>query len=347
MKRPSNRHRRGIAAAGNFIIDRVAIIDHYPVEETLANVLESTSTNGGPAFNALCDWGKMKVKFPLEAIGLVGTDADGDWVDQRLNGFGVDTRQLQHTKHARTSTSEIMSVSDTGRRTIFHHHGANALFDRGHVDLAGSHAKIFFLAFLALLDRLDRPHRTHGTEAARLLADAREAGMITAADVVSDQSGLLPVVVRAALPHLDVFFCNEIELGTLTGARPRSGTTLDAGALEGAARSLAAGTGLVVVHTQEMAVAVRAGEPAIIQNSVRVPQSEIVGTNGAGDAFAAGFLAALHEGLSVAECLRHGTCVAATSLTSSTPSEGVRTLARCLAFGDRRGYGVDKRRRQG
>ena len=49
---------------------------------------------------------------------------------------------------------------------------------------------------------------------------------------------------------------------------------------------------------------------------MRVPPGEIRSSNGAGDAFAAGVLLGLHEGLPVERCLVQGVCVAAVSLLS-------------------------------
>ena len=42
--------RTGILAGGNWIVDRLKVIDTYPREETLANILsESVGSGGSPA----------------------------------------------------------------------------------------------------------------------------------------------------------------------------------------------------------------------------------------------------------------------------------------------------------
>jgi sugar/nucleoside kinase (ribokinase family) len=234
-----------------------------------------------------------------------------------------------------------MTVAATGQRTIFHHPGANARLDARDFDFSKTQAKILHLAFLALLDRLDRPHPRYGTVTAQVLARARAAGLVTSADVVSDASGRLPALATAALPHLDYFFFNETEAELLTGARVRmKGGGLDRAGIQHAT-SWAVERGLrgwAVCHTAEGALAQRAGHAPIWQPSVSLPAARIVGSNGAGDAFAAGFLHAVHEAQPVSAALRVAASVAAASLTSGTASEGVPTLARCQALARRYGF---------
>ena len=339
-KKTSNAQRNGILAAGTFVIDRIATVKDYPADDTYAAVLSETITNGGPAFNALVDWAHMKVPFPLYALGLVGNDDDGRWVRSQLDQVGVDTSLLGVHKKARTSVSTIVSATNSRTRTIFHHAGANAELDAVHFPFGKIKAKIFFLAFLALLDRLDRVAPKYGTVAAKLFAQAKAQGMITAADVVSDSSGRLPDLVAAALPYLDHFFCNEVELGLVTSqqVREKSGK-LSASRMLKAARSLSAdAAGYVVVHTAEGAAAARHGEAAVWQPSLNVPRAEVVGTNGAGDAFAAGYLAAAHDELPIQKCLERGVLVASASLRSATPSQSVGNLRACEALSKRWGF---------
>jgi sugar/nucleoside kinase (ribokinase family) len=83
---------------------------------------------------------------------------------------------------------------------------------------------------------------------------------------------------------------------------------------------------MVVVHTENHAVVVTTEGEVFCQDSVKVPDEEIAGANGAGDAFAAGFLHVLHEGGGVAEALENAVRIAAQSLRDATPSGGVREI---------------------
>ena len=69
-----------------------------------------------------------------------------------------------------------------------------------------------------------------------------------------------------------------------------------------------------------------------------MPQARIVGTVGAGDAFAAGVLLGLHEGVAMNVALTYGVCAAAASLTDATSSNGVKPLSECLKLAEQFGY---------
>ena len=45
--------RRGVAGAGNWIIDQVKVVDRFPEEERLAIILEESRGTGGAPYNVL------------------------------------------------------------------------------------------------------------------------------------------------------------------------------------------------------------------------------------------------------------------------------------------------------
>ena len=75
----------------------------------------------------------------------------------------------------------------------------------------------------------------------------------------------------------------------------------------------------------------------IRQPSLRVPPEEIVGANGAGDAFAAGFLYGFHEGWPAADCLTLGHASAGASLRGISTTGTVETWQACLALAEQWG----------
>lgn len=180
--------RSGILAGGNWIVDRTKIIDVYPVQDSLANILQETSSNGGAPYNVLIDLARLQAPFPLAAVGLVGNDPAGDFIRADCRAHGIDARQLHPCKEAPTSYTDVMTVQSTGRRTFFHHRGANAFLDAAHFDFTRSSARIFHLGYLLLLDRLDQPDPNYGTVAAALLARAQAMGFKTSVDLVSEDS---------------------------------------------------------------------------------------------------------------------------------------------------------------
>lgn len=325
--------RSGVVAGGNWIVDTVRVIDHYPAEETLANILHEESGNGGAPYNLLIDLAKLGVDFPLEGIGLVGNDKAGRGVIAHCNAHRIHTGQLRATDSAPTSYTEVMTVEGTGKRTFFHRRGANALLDETDFDFSETKAKIFHLGYLLLLDRLDR-ETPEGTPAADVLRRARQAGLIASLDVVSEDSTRFTRLLPPALRECDYCFMNEFEAERTTGVSLMNSAAPNSEALVAAADKLIryGVRRAAVIHFAAGAFALEASGRATFQPSVNLMPAEIKGAVGAGDAFAAGFLYGVHEGLPVPECLRYGVCVAAACLTDPTTSGGIRPLTECLAL---------------
>ena len=328
--------RRGVLAAGNWIVDHVKQIDAWPAQDTLATIISQSNGNGGGPYNLLKDLAKLHCGFPLAGIGLVGRDADGESIRRDCARHGIDTAGLLQTDEAPTSYTDVMSVANTGRRTFFHQHGANALFSARHCDLGSSQARIFYLGYMCLLRKMDTVGADGSTEASHLFDEAQRLGCITVADLVSNKSVDYRAIVNPSLPHVDYLFMNEIEIAELAGGN----VSKDPAVLTALAQTLF-GRGLqgtVIVHFPEGALCVRCGEPPISQPAVRIPPTMIAGSAGAGDAFAAGFIVGLHEGWELTRCLELAVCVAAASLRDVTCSAAVETSEQCLALGRRLGF---------
>jgi sugar/nucleoside kinase (ribokinase family) len=335
-----NFTRNGLLAAGNWIVDHTKIIDIYPAQDALCNIYTETSGNGGSPYNLLIDLAHLGVSFPLEALGLVGNDKEGEAIRADCLRHRIRTGQLRTTKEVHTSYTDVMSVKATGRRTFFHQRGANALLGPEHFDFAASRAKHFHLGYLLLLDRLDLPDPDHGTVAAGLLKEAKTAGFKTSIDVVSEDSDRFAAVVRPALKYTDFAILNEFEAERTTSLPIRTEQGLDPKQLRAAARHLldCGVNEWVVIHFPEGALAAGRDGTILTQGSVKLPAEHIVGTTGAGDAFGAGLLYGLHEELPMQECLQQAVCVAAACLTEASCSGGIHSLKQCLELGKQYGF---------
>ena len=327
--------RNGLLAGGNWIIDQVKLIDVYPQPEQLANIQTQAQGTGGAPYNVLVDLARLGAEFPLFGAGLVGQDSLGGLILRDCQKHKIDTRFIRRTADAPTSYTDVMTEVGHGRRTFFHNRGANALWSGEDLDFQKCRARIFHLGYLLLLDALDRPDRAFGTKAARLLADAREAGIKTSVDVVSENSDRFARIVTPSLKHVDFCILNEIEAGKTAGFTIRQGDgKLDTVALRHTAGALLQHgvRELVVIHFPEGAFArTRKGED-FWQSSLVLPPNYIAGTAGAGDAFCAGVLLGLHEGWDLGRCLLTGVCVATASLSDPTCTNGVKSLSSALAL---------------
>jgi sugar/nucleoside kinase (ribokinase family) len=320
-----SEERRGICCGGNWIRDHVKTVSFWPREETLTNIIAEESSAGGSAYNVLVDLARLGLGIPLTGIGLVGDDADGAKIIEDIGRWGIDARWVRKAAGAPTSYTDVMTVRGTGRRTFFHHRGANALLAPEHFPVDEVSARVFHLGYLLLLDGLDAPDSEFGTRAARVLARVAARGILTSIDVVSEDSDRFASIVTPALPHADCAILNEIEAGRTTGRETRRGSVLDPGGVEAAADDLLQRgvRRLVVVHAPEGSFGVTRDGERRWQPSHDLEDGFIRGTTGAGDAFLAGMLTGVHEGWSLEKSLRFATAAAATCLRHPTATEGV------------------------
>ncbi len=331
--------RTGILAGGNFIIDHVKLIDAYPEQDMLTFIRSETSSNGGGPYNVLKDLAAMRVGYPLAATGLVGKDANGDWILRDCQSAGIDITQMHQTDAAPTSYTDAMTVTSSGRRTFFHQLGANALLGEAHFDFSRTQAKIFHLGYLMLLSEMDRLLSDGRTVASRVLEAAQNAGLLTSVDLVSADNPQFGQITTAALPFTDFLIVNEIEAGKATGLDIKS-SPVDLEKIQAAARQLLQ-QGVrreVIVHFESGAIVVEKSGAAHHQPSLKLPPGFIAGATGAGDAFAAGYLHGTHENWSIPDRLKLAVTTAAACLTHPTPSLGLKPVAECLKLASELGF---------
>lgn len=341
MKAKSPSARRGLLAGGNWIIDRVKLIDVYPQPEQLANITSEFGGTGGGPYNLLLDLAQSGARFPLVGAGLVGKDAPGAGILADCRRRKIDTTFLGQTAKSFTSYTDVMTERASGRRTFFHARGANALWDGSGLDFKKTKARIFHLGYLLVLDALDVADEKFGTRAGRLLAAAQAAGLKTSVDVVSEDGDRFTSLVRPVLKYVDYCILNEIEAGKTAGFKVRTPEgRIDPVALRHAAGALLQQgvRELVVIHFPEGALARNRHGEDVWQSSLKLPAKYIAGTAGAGDAFCAGVLWGLHEGWDLQRALRTGVCIAAASLSEPTCTAGVKSLSSSLALAKKFGF---------
>ncbi len=334
----------GILAGGNWIIDNVKIVDVYPKEEKLANILKESTSNGGAPYNVLKAISKMGFQFPLKGIGAIGNDERGEYILNECRELKIDSSQIRKVEDTNTSYTDVMTVQGTGRRTFFHSRGANAFLDESYFNFSGNKSKIFHLGYLLLLDKLDAVGDDGLTGAAKVLKEARQCGMITSADLVSEQSERFKTIIPLALQYVDILFVNEFEASMLTGIEicDDEGKCSIANAYQAADAILNAGVRRwVIIHFPKGAIALNKSGEKLFQPSVKMPAEKIKGSVGAGDAFAAGVLAGIHEDWTMAKSLLLGVNVAAASLMDASSSESIVSWQECLKLGTDFDYNMD------
>jgi sugar/nucleoside kinase (ribokinase family) len=276
----------------------------------------------------------MQTGIPLYAGGCVGKDALGDEIFATCEKLGINAEGICRVDAA-TSYTDVMADMSNGTRTFFHHRGANAEFGPEHVEKITAEAKIFHLGYLLLLDRMDAKDEEYGVVAARVLDGLRKRGYKTSVDVVSEEGNRFREVILPCLKYMDYFIVNEVEAGACFGRNLRDAEgniLLDE--VKAAARFLMeSGVGeAVAIHFPEGGYGLRKSGEECYEPSFRVEPKDIVSSVGAGDAFCAAMLYALHEELPLSKSLRVANAAARFNLFSATSTDGAPTIAEIEEF---------------
>ncbi|MBR2612473.1 MAG: helix-turn-helix domain-containing protein [Clostridia bacterium] len=320
--------KKGIAIAGNIVLDIVKNITEFPTPGMLTHITKTEPyAVGGCVSNVSIDLRRMDPSIPVTVYGRVGIDEYGRFIISVLQREGINTDKIVFSKERPTSYSDVMSMP-SGERTFFHERGANAEFCPEDIDAGKLWCDIFHIGYLLLLDVFDMPDKEYGTKMARFLNTIQRAGIKTSIDMVSDVSMRYGEIVIPALKYADYVIINEIECATAWNLEPRhpDGTLNEENIILAMQKCIDAGVGeRVIVHAKERAYIMNTKKECTSVNSLNIPKESIKGSVGAGDAFCAGCLYALYNGYSDREILEFASMSAACNLFGADSISGMRS----------------------
>lgn len=289
----------GLLAIGLTTLD----INAYPIDELThteravlikALVCAPAGTAAGAALVA------AKLGVAVALAGAVGDDMNGLFVRAGLESLGVDTRLLA-TRTGEATSSTLLGVESDGRRSSFHRPGAGtaAPLDAPVIDAARRSRFVHYAAVGG--------STTDGGAGAELLAQAKAAGAVVTCDLISPRRSAVEEIARV-LPYVDYFMPSAAEAAFLSGSDDLS---------LAARRFVELGAkACVIKNGRRGALALVDGEERLVPAFAVSP----VDTTSCGDAFCAGFIAALDRGWAPLDACRFA------GMTAGLVAEGVGTL---------------------
>ena len=326
--------RRGFITGGSWCVDRNKLIAFWPEEDSICEILSEERRNGGSGSNLAIDMKKLDPAMPVETIAIVGDDDDGRFLQAEADRYGIDRRQMTVSKAAPTHYTECFGSKRTGRRTHMTFNGVGAHLSPDHFDFSTTSTRILHLGLPGVHLTMDTAWQNEANGWVAVLKKARAAGLMTNLELVSIEPSRVAALALPCLPHLDLLVVNDHEIGAVAGEKTVTSEGTDVEACIRAMRFVLdqGSLRMVAVHFPRGALVLDRGGDLIRQASLRVPKEEIVGANGAGDAFAAGFLYGFHEGWNPAECLALAHAAAGASLRGISTTGTVETWQTCLAL---------------
>ena len=278
---------------GNITLDVLCKpVDDVPRHESLSfdQVIISP---GGCGSNVAIGLSTLGIETAL--IGCIGSDDAAFLVQKYWSRSALNTQYVRRIESYSTGTSVGLVDSDSQPRFI-HTSGANQFLTQKDISIAsliGDGAKSLHIAGYFVLPGVLDGSLGH------VLKEARHSGLLTTLDVVRSPRMSDPSSLWSLLPQLDVFLCNQQEAFRITGEQHA----------DRASKFLR--------KNGANAVIIKLGQEGCWLDSedfqVHVPglSAKIVDTTGAGDAFAAGFIAARLNEHSLPESCQHGNAAGA------------------------------------
>ncbi|MBC8507947.1 MAG: carbohydrate kinase family protein [Anaerolineales bacterium] len=276
---------------GNVTLDVICYpVNDVPRKESIS-FEKAIVSPGGCASNVAI--GLATLGIPAGLVAQTGDDDPAELLFQHWDRVGVDTRFVQRTADAPTAVSVGLVDSEYQPRFV-HTPGANGSLSADALDIPM--LKSTGVRFLHVAGFFVLPTLFDGMLSQKL-SEAKNLGLQTSLDVVFNvrmDDPTLRTYLWEAMPYIDNFLCNEYEAFRMTGIVIP----------EQAARALKdRGAANVIVKLGEKGCYVLGDT---FTGLIAAPKADVVDTTGAGDAFAAGFIAALCRTSSLQEALNAG-----------------------------------------
>ena len=302
-----------VFCAGNAVADVLARpVDGLAVPGTSQRLDDVALGPGGNGVNTAIALARLGIRVALAAP--VGDDRLGGMLRESVRAAGVDDSNLVTIRDAKTSASLVL-IESSGERRLLHFRGANAHFSAQHVNwelVKG--ARVFHYASAFALPAFD------GATLTDALRRARELGCLTAVNICWDLQGRWLSLLEPALAYTDFIFPNREEGRQLTGESEPAAI---------AQRLRSAGVKTAIVKLGAKGCFVDSAEGCFTSPGFAVHP---VDTTGAGDCFAAAFLAAICWGEGLPEAARFANAAGALATLGMGGADSAPTRAQVVGL---------------
>lgn len=267
---------------------------------------------GGDALNEAVVLSRLGKKVQL--LSKIGADEAGRSIRKHLEKEKVSTEHVIVQQGLNTSVNIALVDKDGERKFLMDPHSSQRKLGLEDVlPMLGETAPIVSFAsiFISPLFSIEKMKN--------LFSCLKAAGKTLVSDVTRPKNGETFNDLKVLFPYMDFFVPNDEEIFLLTGEKdPYKNVQMlvDAGVK----------TAIVKIGKDGCLVGTKEG----ITHVHAVAGVNCVDTTGAGDAFAAGFIAGLIEGRSIRDSARLGCAAASCSIEQVGATDGVRSLEQVM-----------------
>ena len=289
-----------VVGVGACVLDTLIECPKYPLEDKKCPANKIVKTGGGPVANALVVLAKLGID--TEFLGCLSKNADGDFLENELNRYGVKTSGVEKVEGTSAFTSYILLSTENGSRTC--------VFERGSVP---DNPELLDFSVIDDADLLHLDGNSINTAIA-CAKYAKEKGVL----VSLDAGGVYPGVENL-LPLVDVLIPSEEFAMKITN------TDNTKSAIEI----------LKAKYNPKVLVVTEGVNGGIYYDNEEVKRYEsykvnCIDSNGAGDTFHGAFISAYLKGYDIPSCCKIASVVAGLKCTKVGMRDAIPTFNEAL-----------------
>lgn len=305
-----NHTKKDITLIGAAIIDVIAGPVNESVFQTGSQAMEMSKMSfGGDALNESVVLSRMGKNVQL--ISKVGNDDAGARVLDYVKANGICADSIRVEENLATGINIVLLDARGERYFLTNPHSSlRKLSEEDVMPYLETAADIVGFASIFVSPMLDIPAME------RVFRKIKEKpGRILVADMTKAKNGETLEDIKGILKYVDYILPNQDEIALLTGETDPS---------VNAKLLVEAGVSCAVVKIGSKGCIIRTKEEALEVSAY--PVERAIDTTGAGDCFAAGFLWALSNGYSLADCGRFACATASCTVENVGATDGIRSV---------------------